>query len=200
MITIGLTGGSGTGKSLVADRFALQGARVADADRIYYRLVQENEEMRDELREAFGEQVFLPDGALNRAYLGQKVFSDKQARQTLNGITHFYITDAVIRQLEAWRNALVKVAVYDAPLLFETAADKFCQATIGVVAPVATRVERICQRDGIDKQQALNRVESQPPELFYWQRCQHVIVNDGTLDQLYRKADTIYRQLTEKGV
>lgn len=200
MITIGLTGGSGTGKSLVSNRFALQGAKVLDADRVYRRLAEESQDMRQEIGEAFGTEAFLPDGSLNRHWLSERVFTDKQARQTLNGITHFYITDAVIRQLETWRNSAVQVAVYDAPLLFETSGDKFCQTTIGVVAPVITRIERICRRDGVDKQQALQRVESQPPELFYWQRCQHVIVNDGNKDELYRKADTIYRQLTEKGV
>ena len=88
-----------------------------------------------------------------------------------------------------------KVAVIDAPLLFESGADKLCDITLGIVAPYRTRLRRIIKRDGIDKKSAKLRLDAQPDDVFFKERCTHIIANNGNLSALIKKAKAFIEPL-----
>lgn len=192
MKIIGLTGGSGTGKGTVAARMRSLGAGWVDADAVYRTLCAKNREMLSALDEAFG-GVTDQNGALDRPKLAKIVFSDPARLRQLNAITTPYIRTA---SLEAIRTqSACPIVLYDAPTLFEAGADDFCDAVIAVLAPHDTRVARIIERDGLTDEAARARIDAQPNDTFYREKCGYIIENNGNLDTLYRDTDALYSQL-----
>ena len=192
MKIIGLTGGSGTGKGTVAARMRALGAGWVDADAVYRTLCAENREMLSALDTAFG-IVTDANGALDRPKLAKIVFSDPTKLQTLNEITTPYIRRASLDAIHAQSEC--PIVLYDAPTLFEAGADDFCDKIIAVLAPHDTRVARIIERDGLSDEAARARIDAQPNDMFYREKCDFIIENNGDLDMLYRDTDALYSQL-----
>ena len=192
MKIIGLTGGSGTGKGTVAARMRALGAGWVDADAVHRGLCTENREMLDALDAAFG-GVTEENGALDRPKLAKIVFSDPEKLALLNRITTPYIRAASLAAIRA--QSACPVVLYDAPTLFEAGADDFCDAVIAVLAPHDTRVARIIERDGLSNEAARARIDAQPNDMFYREKCDFIIENNGDLDMLYRDTDALYSQL-----
>ncbi len=192
MKIIGLTGGSGTGKGTVAARMRALGAGWVDADAVYRTLCAENREMLDALDAAFG-GVTDANGALDRPKLAKIVFSDPEKLARLNQITTPYIRAASRAAIEA--QSARPIVLYDAPTLFEAGADSYCDAIVAVLAPHDTRVRRIIERDGLTEEAARARIDAQPNDAFYREKCGYIIENNGDLDTLYRDTDVLYNQL-----
>lgn len=192
MKIIGLTGGSGTGKGTVAARMRALGAGWVDADAVYRTLCTENREMLSALDTAFG-GVTDANGALDRPKLAKIVFSDPAKLQELNAITTPYIRKASLDAIHAQDNC--PIVLYDAPTLFEAGADDFCDEIVAVLAPHDTRVARIIERDGLSDEAARARIDAQPNDAFYREKCHFIIENNGDLDTLYRDTDALYSQL-----
>ena len=191
MKIIGLTGGSGTGKGTVAARMRALGAGWVDADAVYRTLCAENREMLSALDTAFG-IVTDANGALDRPKLAKIVFSDPQSckRSTKSPLRiSAGRLDAIHAQSEC------PIVLYDAPTLFEAGADDFCDKIIAVLAPHDTRVARIIERDGLSDEAARARIDAQPNDMFYREKCDFIIENNGDLDMLYRDTDALYSQL-----
>ena len=178
---IGITGGTGCGKTTLLSQIEKLGGLVLDCDAIYHQLLQRDKEMLTAIEDRFPGVV--EDGSLNRKKLGAIVFSDPQALLDLNAITHSAVKQEVLRQLEA-KPAL---AAIDAIGLFEGGLAEICDVTVAVTAPVEQRIQRLMQRDGISESYARSRIEAQHEETWFRERCDHTLVNDGNIDAFATK-------------
>ncbi len=188
---LGLTGGSGCGKSLAADYLKKQGAEIVDADKIAREITEPGKPALCEIAKNF-EGVLLPDGSLNRKKLGALVFSNKDALERLNAITHTYIAEEIKSRLA---NSQSKLLVLDAPLLLEYDLDALCTACIAVLSDRALRISRIMSRDNLTETDAKNRIDSQKSDDFYKSRCRFVIENNDDIASVYASLDTILKEL-----
>lgn len=197
MLVIGLTGPTGAGKGEVASIFEHYGIPVINADRIYHELITPPSSCLQELVQAFGKEILLPDGNLDRRALGGIVFCDPTARERLNSITHRYVMEEVKTRIERFRREGVRVAVFDAPQLFEAGAHKACGAVVSVLADRRLRLERIMARDGISAEAAMRRILAQKSDEFFKAHSDYVIVNNRTVERL---ATQVHCILTDLGV
>lgn len=197
MKVIGLTGPSGAGKGAVGSCFEKRGIPVIDCDKEYHTLLLPPSACTDEIVSVFGERFRSPDGSLDRAALSREVFRDKKKLETLNRISHKYVIERIEALLLPLGERKEKAAVIDAPTLFESGADKLCDAVVAVTADPETRVGRITERDGIPREAALSRIEAQPEDAFYTSRADFVIRNgSGTgMEELAAGVDGILRAL-----
>lgn len=176
MLIVGLTGNSGSGKGYLCSLIASDDICIIDTDRVYHEMIQGPSKCTDALVSAFGEAVLNDEGGINRAELGKIVFSDKDKLDGLNRITHRYILDECRRIIDISRK---KIAVIDAPVLFESDFYKECDVTVGVVADVETRIKRIIERDSISREKAVLRINSQRHDDWFRLRCDYIIENNG---------------------
>ena len=175
MNIIGITGGSGSGKTIMLRTLEKQGALALDCDEIYHELLANNEAMKAEIEANFN--GVLINKTIDRKQLGERVFNDKSALHKLNEITHKYVVDEVKRRLADWEKQGGVNAAIDAIALFESGANKLCNITIGVIAPVETRITRIIKRDGITRDQAEKRINAQKPDNFFIENCDEILEN-----------------------
>lgn len=197
MKILGLTGGSGTGKSAACTAFARLGCGVIDADATYRTLCDTCEPMLKEIQNIFGD-VFSTDGTLDRKKLGAIVFADAQKLQQLNAITHPYIRQAARDAFAAYSKRGCLLCIYDAPVLFEGQMETLCDKTCAVLAARNTRIARIVARDAITEEYAALRIDAQKDDAFYRERCDYVVQNDADLDTLYTQVRKIYEDMVRK--
>ena len=190
MKIIGITGGTGTGKSTVLRMFERLGAYTIDADEIYHRQLETNKEMKNAIIKRFPEAV--RDGEINRRCLGTIVFTDPAEMEALNKITHKYVIGVIRHMLESARRQMVHMAVIDAILIIETDLAKYCDYVIGVTASAAVRAERISLRDGLDLEYALERISAQKDDGFYHEHCDCTIENNGEGEDVEAIISSLY--------
>jgi len=176
---IGLTGGMGAGKSVVARILNGMGHPVYDADAAAKRLYNTDAGLLEAVVGRFGQAVLDGSGALNRGHLAQMVFSDAKALSALNALVH----PVVAKDFELWRNGHrldgVPFVFREAAILFESGSDQDCDLIWGVQAPVALRVNRVQRRTGWSEDEILQRMSRQWPEERVLERCDAVVLNDG---------------------
>jgi dephospho-CoA kinase len=174
MLKIGLTGGIGSGKTTVAQIFEVLGLPVYYADDAAKRLMNEDENLKQQIIDHFGEESYL-DGKLNRSYLSSVVFADAEKMKLINTIIH----PATIADAELWMNKqTAPYSIKEAALIFEAAAEKQLDLVIGVQSPLHVRIQRVMQRDHIKEEAVLARMQKQMNEEEKMSRCDFVIVND----------------------
>ncbi len=175
MLKVGITGGIGSGKSIICKLFALLGVPVFDADATAKMVMATDKELIKELMNVFGSDVYFKDGALNRGYLAATVFNDVNQLTLLNSIVH----PATFRAYDTWADTHKNSAyvVKEAALLFETEAHKRNNINIMVSAPENIRIQRAMLRDGSTEEQVRERMQHQLPEQIKVQRADYVIYN-----------------------
>ncbi len=178
---IGITGGSGCGKTTALNVIRELGGLVLDCDQIYHQLLETDHEMLSAIENRFPGTV--DGGILQRKKLGAIVFSDPDALLDLNRITHAAVKQEVLRQLET----APRLAAIDAIGLFEGGLAELCQLTVAVTSPKEVRVARLMARDGISRDYALSRIAAQPSDEEFSRLCQHTLVNDTTPQDFHRK-------------
>ena len=178
---IGITGGTGCGKTTLLSLIETHGGFVLDCDKIYHQLLQTDTTLLRSIENRFPNTV--QDGILDRKKLGTVVFSDEKALSDLNSITHSAVKAEVLRQLKR----KPKLAAIDAIGLFEGGLAELCDTTVAVTAPEDIRIRRLMQRDGISERYAQKRIAAQHTEDWYKKRCQHILHNDGTMEQFQSK-------------
>lgn len=183
---IGLTGGSGTGKSTVSNWFLKKGYKVIDGDKLSRELTVPGSIVLSEIVSAFGKEYLLPDGNLDRRALGGLVFTDENARLTLNGILHPAITNEVKRQILGVENAVIEGAA-----IHECDIWKLCDKCMFVSAPEDVRIKRIMYRDNISHEYAKNRIKAQKSDEYYREKCDIVLINDSTDEILEQKLEDL---------
>ena len=180
-IILGLTGGTGAGKSTVLQVVEEMGGSVLDCDKLYHDALDQNEDMRTEIRLSF-RNVFTLDGELDRKKLGAAVFSNKDQMARLNRIVYRYLVPMVKEQLASVREGLCAV---DAVNLAESGLSRLCDATIAVTAPMEVRVRRIMARDGIEEQYARLRISAQKPDEYYRSKCDYELNNVSDTPEVF---------------
>jgi len=171
---IGITGGTGCGKTTLLEAIADRGGLVLDCDAIYHELLQRDKEMLAAIERRFPGTV--ENGQLQRKKLGSIVFGNEEALLDLNRITHAAVKKEVQRRLEA----KPKLAAIDAIGLFEGGLAELCDITVAVCAPVEDRVKRIMLRDGISEEYARKRIAAQKSDQWFREKCDLVLENSGT--------------------
>lgn len=191
-LRVGLTGGIGAGKSVVAERFAQRGALVIDADELAREAVEPGS---DGLRAVFERwpQVRAADGTLDRAALASVVFSDPSAREELDAIVH-----PIVRRLADAREAEAEpdeIVVHEVPLLFETGYAQRCNVNVLVVAPDEERIERVMARSDLNRDEIRRRMRAQIDPERARELADLVIENAGTRDELETVVDEVWDEL-----
>ena len=178
MRIIGITGNSGSGKSTVSKMISENyEAKIIDADKIAKEMTMNNGEYLQAIKQTFGEDV-IKDNTLDRKKLADIVFSNKTEKEKLDGLTFEYVVRRIKEEIKkAQIKSDIKYIVLDVPLLFESKINEVCNYTIGVTAPKIEKIKRICKRDKLSEEKALQRLNSQPDDEFFIQKCDFIIEN-----------------------
>ena len=178
---LGITGGTGCGKTTLLNLIREKGGLILDCDAIYHELLQSDRAMLSAIQARF--PGVMEDGALNRKKLGSIVFSDKNALLDLNRITHAAVKAEVLRRLKAAPG----LAAIDAIGLFEGGLAGLCDVTVAVTAPAEDRIRRLMARDNISEEYARSRIAAQHEEGWFREHCDYALENTGTLDAFATK-------------
>lgn len=193
MKIIGITGGTGCGKTTALNELERRGALLIDCDAVYHRMLETDRPMLDEIEKYFPGAVI--DGKLDRKALGAVVFTDEEALRDLNIITHRHINLEIRRILRDHAMNGGTLAAIDAIELFSSGLAKRCTATIGVIADREVRIDRIMRRDGISREYAMMRVNAQRPNEYFIQKCSHVLENNGSQEEFIEKCRKTFEEV-----
>ncbi len=183
---IGLTGGIGSGKSAAQCYLTSKKIPVIDADRISRDIVKPGSETLMEITDAFGANIILEDGSLDRKALGKIVFSNKEKLDILNNIMHKRILNEIKHQLALIKAPLV---VIDAPLLIETGLYKIVDEVWVIDLETHFQIERVKKRDNLSENEIKKRIHSQLPREERKKYAHVIINNSGTIESLYLQID-----------
>lgn len=194
MYRVGLTGNIASGKSAVADEWRRLGAHVIDADVLARRAVEPGSEGLHRIEEQFGSGVII-DGALDRAALGRVVFRDPAKRRALEAIVH-----PEVERLRLAEEALAEargegIVVHAIPLLFETGLESRFDTVVLVDAEETVRLERLMRRRSLSEADARAMIDAQEPVAAKRERADHIIDNNGTLEELARRARDVWSRI-----
>lgn len=201
MRVIGLTGGSGAGKGEVSLCFMSHGIKCLDTDKVSREVCLPGKPCLRELVEYFGEEILLPDGKLDRKGLATLVFGEENPEKreikhnALNRITHKHIIDTINAWLSERERAGDKLAVVDAPQLFESGFDRHCDYIVGVIADENVRIRRIIARDRITDDVAKKRIRSQKSDAFFMDSCDFIVYNNSGIDALEGQIEHILEKI-----
>ena len=191
MYKVGITGGIGSGKSLVAQMLQDRGVAIYFSDARAKEIMSSDESVRRSLIERFGEQTFT-EGELNRAYLAERVFASAEELAALNAIVH----PAVMTDFERWAEAQSgDYVVLESAILFESGFDAAVDMTVAIMAPEELRIERVMARDGVTKEQVEERMRNQLSDEERCSRSKYAIVNIE-LDELEDDVEQLHRRLS----
>ena len=190
MKVIGLTGGTGSGKSTVAAYLEKKGCIIIDADKISRDLTKPGGEALEPIRRRFGADVFFEDGSLDRKKLGGIVFSDDAKLRSLEEITTDIVIKKILEKVEHLKkNGFNGTVILDAPLLFECGMKDCTDENWLVTCDLENRIQRLIDRDGISRQSILDRMANQLSDEQKRMMADRVIENSGSLTELYSRID-----------
>ena len=193
-VVLGITGGTGAGKTSALRAIEELGGQVIDCDAAYHEMLAENEELRNAINEKFP-GVFQSDGSLNRRKLGEEVFARKDRMEQLNEIVFRFLVPEIERRVEALPDGLYAI---DAVNLLESGLDHLCDQTIAVTAPLELRVLRIMARDGITEQYARLRISAQKADEYYRSKCDCELTNSAdTAEAFQADARLFFHRMVE---
>ena len=177
MTILGITGGSGAGKTTALREIERQGGLVLDCDAVYHELLENDAALVDALAERF--PAAQKDGGIDRSALAAIVFSDPGALEDLNAISHRFVKEEVERRLRGWAMAGGTLAALDAIELISSGLGARCEKVVGVLADRERRIERIMRRDAIGAERARARIDAQRGDDYFLENCDDVLRNDG---------------------
>lgn len=194
MITIGLTGGIGSGKTTIAQWFQEKGIPVYNSDFEAKKLMNENEDLIQQLIELFGDETYK-NGEYNRSYVASKVFNDKELLNQLNAIVH----PAVFKHFDEWLdNQNSSFVVKEAAILFESGSYKDCDYIISVIADEEIRIDRVAKRDQLNEDQIRNRMKSQWTDQQRIEKSDFIIENNKDLKALKLEFEKVFDEILDR--
>ena len=185
---LGITGGTGCGKTTLLNCIAEQGGLILDCDAIYHGLLRTDPTLLSAIEARFPGTV--EDGVLLRKKLGNVVFSDEKALSDLNAITHGAVKAEVLRRLAG----KPRLAAIDAIGLFEGGLAELCDVTVAVVAPEEARIQRLMTRDGISRDYAKRRIDAQNRDGWFLEKCDYCLENNGSCEGFRKICIAFLRQ------
>lgn len=195
---IGLTGSIATGKSTVSRMLKQKGYPIVDADEISRLVVEPGSPVLNKIEEAFGSDVLLQNGSLNREKLGNLIFNDEEKRQKLNSIIHPAVRLEMLRQKEEWLEKGKTTIIMDIPLLFESNLQSYVDKIIVVSATPDIQKERLIARNGYSADEADARINSQLPIAEKENGADAVINNNGALEETESQLDALLHEWDAK--
>jgi dephospho-CoA kinase len=198
MLLVGVTGGIGSGKSTVAGMMRERGAVVFDADELARRAIDPGTAGHAKVIERFGPRTLSADGSIDRRSVARRVFGDEDARRDLEAIVHPEVFRLMKEGLDPYRET-DRVVVFDAPLIVEAGFRAAFDVLVVVTASLDLRLKRVESSGRMTKEEARARVTVQAPDEDKERVADFVIRNDGTLDDLEREVDRLWRQLVSRG-
>lgn len=196
MKVIGLTGGTGSGKSVVGRSLAAAGAVIIDADQIAHEIIEKGEPAYEEIVAYYGREILDEAGNIIRKKLGEIVFHDGEKLAFLNQCTHKYICAETERQISAAKAAGTATAIIlDAPLLLEAGLEKVCDMVWVVYADPEVRAQRVMERDGVTYELAKARIANQKSWEEYRQAADAVIDNSRDIAHLQAQLSALLKTI-----
>lgn len=191
MKVVGLTGGTGSGKSVVSRYLKTKGAHIVDADAIAHKIIEKGQPAYIAIVQYFGNEILDDKGEIVRKKLGEIVFSDSEKLNRLNQYTHYYIHQEIANKIEYYKQSSEGgIIILDAPLFSDRLA-KMCNQVWVLFAHEQSRINRIMNRDNITYEQAKNRVRNQQDFEAYQKFATHVIDNSNDETYLLRQVDAL---------
>ena len=195
MRIVGVTGGTGCGKTTFLLALERRGALVLDCDAVYHELLTTSEPMLAEIEARFHGTVV--NGTLQRKVLGEIVFRDPSALADLNAITHRYITAELRRRLRDHARAGGTSAAIDAIALIESGLADLCDVIVGVTAPREARIERLILREGVSRAYAESRIDAQKSNEWFREHCDRVLENNDTLEAFEKQSEILSMEVLQ---
>ena len=198
MLKVAVTGGIGTGKSVVLAQLAASGAPVVDADTIVHECLRAGTPAASAIRARFGDDVMTAAGDVDRSRLGAIVFQDEPSRRDLEGILH----PAVYRAIQAWMGLQerggARIAVAEIPLLFETGHESDFDCVVVTACEGEEQVRRVVGRSGMSDADARRRIAAQWPIAEKVRRADFVVDTGGSIEETRRQARAVWDALTRR--
>lgn len=198
MYIVGLTGGIATGKSNISNVLKSQGAKVWDADQASRKVVLPGEKGYTAMHENYGDLIFNDDGTLNRQEAAKYFFSSKEHLDKLNSLLHPIIIEDMIEQLKIWHNEDIKICFLDAPLLFETKLEKYCDETWVASCGMDEQLCRVVERDEISFADAAARINVQMSDELKRSMATRVIDTSGEINRTNEYVKVLYEELVDE--
>ena len=200
LIRIGITGGMGAGKTTVTRLYEEADILAIDADMVSRDVLEEYPEVHDYIRTTYGEEYFLPNGDLERRAFGRRVFSDPKALADYEAVIMPFIIYEIKERFNYIDDATEdEYAVLDAPLLFQVREHDVYDVSITVEMDEALTIERVMERDGLDREEVIARISQQMPRAQREKLADYVITNNGTVEELKEKALQVLDEIRRKG-
>lgn len=196
MLKVGLTGGIAAGKSTAAAMLARKGVLLFDADCLARRVVEPGQPAWEEIVKWLGNDYLHKDGTLNRKVIADLVFTDEASRQKLNSIVHPRVKELFQRKSsEQKKREPQKIQVWEMPLLFEAKMEHLVDIVVVVASSRDFQVERLMERNGLSRSEALQRIQAQYPLEEKIRRADYVLNNDETEEILQKQVDLLWKKL-----
>lgn len=196
MIKVGITGGIGSGKTTFCKEWGRLGAFVLYADDFAKKLMQEDEELREKIKKAFGEKSYDSNGNLNRSYLSKEAF-EKERVEELNNLVHPVLWDRVKKLSAQKEKEGVEIFAKEAAILLQNGRPEELDYVILLLADQERRIQRTVNRDQTTKTQVEERVKKQPDFESLIHLADFIVMNDGSLDELKLKAEKIFKKIKQ---
>lgn len=197
MLKVGITGGIGSGKSIVCQVWQDMGADVMNADQEAKLLMETDPLLVNQIKEKFGQEAYTAQGKLNRDYLSREAFQNNRVEE-LNQLVHPAVFRETDRRIEYARDRGYKLFVKEAALLLNYGKPEQLDYIVVVVAPEHLRIKRVVQRDNISSEQVKNRISRQMPQDEMIKFADYVLENDQDEKTLITKAKALFNELVQK--
>ena len=197
---IGITGGMGAGKSTVSRIFEESGLLVIDADMVSRDVLEEYPEVHDYIRKTFGDEYFLENGDLDRRKFGRRIFPDERALAQYQEVIMPFIVAEIKERFDYIRDATDdEYAVVDAPLLFQVRDYDIYDVAVTVEMPRDIQIQRVMERDDLSTEEVEGRLARQMSQEEREELADYVILNDGSVEDLQKKAEAVLAQINARG-